>query len=78
MIDNERRERQSFAFGSLAQLATQGGKGHRVNATTDSEAFISDQLVCSALQGDVVCNSYRTNVRPRQFPEPLLREISFQ
>ena len=78
MIDNERRERQPFAFGTLAQFATQGGKGHRVNATTDGEAFISDQLVCSALQGDVVCNLYRTNVRPRQLAEPLSREISFQ
>jgi hypothetical protein len=78
MIDNERRERQFFAFRLLAQFATQGGKSHRINATTDSEAFVSDQPVCSALQGDVVCNSHRTNVRPRQLAEPLLREISFQ
>jgi hypothetical protein len=46
MIDNKRRERQSFALRSLAQLAAQSGKSHRVNAATDGEAFKSGQPVC--------------------------------
>ena len=51
MIDNERCKRQFFAFRPLAQLTTQRGKGHRVNATADGEALIYGQLLCSALLG---------------------------
>lgn len=78
MIDNERRERQSSACRALAQLTTQRGKGHRINATTDGEALIYGQLVCFSFPGDGVFNSHRTNVPPRELAKPLLWEISFQ
>jgi hypothetical protein len=45
MVDNKRRERQSFTLWTLAQLVTQSGKSHRVNATTDSKALTYGQLV---------------------------------
>lgn len=77
MIDNERRERQSFACRTLAQVATQCGEGHRVNATADGEAFVFSQLAVPHYR-DRACSLYRTNVRPRELAEPLLWEIGFQ
>jgi hypothetical protein len=55
VIDNERCERQFFAFRLLAQLATQRSKGHRINTATDGEAFLFGQLICSALRWLDMC-----------------------